>query len=201
MPTDESTAPKTYTEEEVKKYIADTETITKAQIENSKAELLKQASVLKSMGAASVATQALHKEVTELLPAVTDEANKKHLQTFLSEYDENKKVDAEYPVVSEAIRTITQMTIQNENLKKRAASGAPADDAASKKAKGNDSNPVIPPAGDAKESVKKPKGLLDESTSRLTELSKKYKNEIEGTTIISTTAGMTSWTTKKAPGS
>ena len=202
MTTNESTAPKTYTEEEVKKYIADTETATKAQIESSKAELLKQASVLKSMGAASIATQALHKEVSELLPAVTDENNKKHLQTFLSEYDENKKLDADYPVVSEAIRTITQMTIQNENLKKRAASGAPADDTTSKKAKGNDSNPVIPPAdAAAKEAAKKPKGLLDESTSRLTELSKKYKSEIEGTTIISTTTGQSTWVAKKAPGS
>ena len=92
------------------------------------------------------------------------------------------------------------MTIQNENLKKRAASGAPADDAASKKAKPNESNPVVsPPSGDGKPA--KPKGLLDESTSKLTELSKKYKEDIEGTTIIRSSAGQTSWVSKKAPGS
>jgi hypothetical protein len=198
-----SEAPKTtYTKEEVDKYVADTEAATNALLTKERDEVKKNISTYKSMGAASVKAQSLFAEVTALLPSVTDESNKKDLEAFVSEYNENKKQDEAFPVVTEARYTITKKTIENENLKKRSAA-PPVDDAASKKAKVGEGNPPIPagttPAagtGDKAKPDESKLGALDASKSRLKALQEKHKSEIESTFMVTTQDNGISTTTQ-----
>lgn len=191
MSNTESNTPKMYTQVEVDALIAKEGEKFAATIKSTKEDTVKEVTTLadtyKSMGVMSHLSKKMDEQVEEMLKTVTDVANKADLTTFKTEFEENKKKDPNYPLVSEMTYKLTEKTIQNEQLKsKRAADTTAESDAASKKTK-TDTNPVIPggaPPDDSKKS-EKALGLMSQHNSAVLELKKEVSDIISKTISVS----------------